>query len=154
MTIGNEDLEFQVLMDKVRKYNKNADKDENKIHEAYCQCRKQHSNQHRHSGEPYYIHPYEVACILADIELDTETIIAGLLHDVIEDTEFGFEQVKNEFGEEVAMLVEARHKSDKLIKDQAINEVASQKGQKFINDVSDKAVIKASIGSILRKLEF
>lgn len=61
---------------------------------------------------------------------------------------------KDETFAEVAMLVEARHKSDKLIKDQAINEVASQKGQKFINDISDKAVIKASIGSILRKLEF
>ena len=55
---------------------------------------------------------------------------------------------------EVAMVVEARHRSDKLIKDQAINEVASQKGEKFIDEVSEKAVIKASIGSILRKLEF
>ena len=114
MTIGKDDQEFQVLMEKVRKYNENADADENKIFEAYCQCRKQHSNQHRHSGEPYYIHPYEVSCILADIELDTETIIAGLLHDVIEDTEFGFEQVKNEFGEEVAMLVEGVTKLDKI----------------------------------------
>ena len=70
--------------------------------------------QHRHSGEPYYKHPFEVACILADIELDTETIIAGLLHDVIEDTPFGYEQVKNEFGEQVAMLVEGVTKLDKI----------------------------------------
>lgn len=114
MTISIEDREFQALMEKIRKYNKNADEDEKILFEAYSQCRKQHSKQHRHSGEPYYIHPYEVACIIADIELDTETIIAGLLHDVIEDTEFGFEQVKGEFGEEVAMLVEGVTKLDKI----------------------------------------
>ena len=108
------DEAFEALMKKIRKYNKNADADEARIYEAYMQCRQQHSNQRRHSCEPYYLHPYEVACILADIELDTETIIAGLLHDVIEDTPFGFEQVKNEFGEQVAMLVEGVTKLDKI----------------------------------------
>ena len=108
------DKEFEALMEKVRKYNKSADQDEPRIYEAYMQCREQHMSQMRHSGEPYYIHPYEVACILADMELDTDTIIAGLLHDVIEDTPFGYEQVKNEFGEQVAMLVEGVTKLDKI----------------------------------------
>ena len=106
--------DFELLMSKIRKYNKNADRDEERIHEAYMRCKQEHSMQHRHSGEPYYKHPFEVACILADIELDTETIIAGLLHDVIEDTPFGYEQVKNEFGEQVAMLVEGVTKLDKI----------------------------------------
>lgn len=108
------DKEFEALMEKVRKYNKSADQDEPRIYEAYMQCREQHMSQMRHSGEPYYVHPYEVACILADMELDTDTIIAGLLHDVIEDTPFGYEQVKNEFGEQVAMLVEGVTKLDKI----------------------------------------
>ena len=108
------DKEFEALMEKVRKYNKSASQDEPRIYEAYMQCREQHMSQTRHSGEPYYVHPYEVACILADMELDTDTIIAGLLHDVIEDTPFGYEQVKNEFGEQVAMLVEGVTKLDKI----------------------------------------
>ena len=62
-------------MEKIKKYNKNADADEAKIYEAYLRCRQQHSNQLRHSGEPYYVHPCEVASILADMELDAETII-------------------------------------------------------------------------------
>lgn len=106
--------DFELLMSKIRKYNKNADRDEPRLYEAYTRCKQEHSKQHRHSGEPYYKHPFEVACILADIELDTETIIAGLLHDVIEDTPFGYEQVKNEFGEQVAMLVEGVTKLDKI----------------------------------------
>ncbi len=108
------DKAFAALMEKVRKYNKNADSDEPLIYEAYLQCRKQHGNQLRHSGEPYFIHPYEVACILADMELDSETIIAGLLHDVIEDTPVEYEQIKSQFGEQVAMLVEGMTKLDKI----------------------------------------
>lgn len=114
MSVEYIDDEFAALMQRIRKYNKNADKDEKKIYEAYVQCKTQHSGQIRFSGEPYYIHPYEVACILADIELDTETIIAGLLHDVIEDTPVEYEQIKNQFGNQVAMLVEGVTKLDKI----------------------------------------
>ncbi|MBQ6937983.1 MAG: bifunctional (p)ppGpp synthetase/guanosine-3',5'-bis(diphosphate) 3'-pyrophosphohydrolase [Clostridia bacterium] len=108
------DYAFDALMEKIRKYNKNAACDEALLYKAYQRCREEHSNQLRHSGEPYFVHPYEVACILADMELDCEAIMAGLLHDVIEDTPFGYEQMKNEFGEQVAMLVEGVTKLDKI----------------------------------------
>ncbi len=105
---------FESLMDKVRKYNKNASEDEALIRKAYELCKEKHGNQLRHSGEPYFVHPYEVACILADMELDAEAIVAGLLHDVIEDTEVGYDEIKEEFGEQVALLVEGVTKLDKI----------------------------------------
>ena len=108
------DCAFEVLMDKIKKYNKNADDDRELLLKAYTRCKEEHAEQQRHSGEPYFVHPYEVACILADMELDTQAIIAGLLHDVIEDTPYGYEQVKAEFGPQVAMLVEGVTKLDKI----------------------------------------
>ena len=105
---------FESLMEKVRKYNKNAGEDEALIRKAYDLCKEKHGSQLRHSGEPYFVHPYEVACILAEMELDAEAIVAGLLHDVIEDTEVGFDEIKAEFGEQVALLVEGVTKLDKI----------------------------------------
>ncbi len=66
-----------------------------------------HKNQFRYSGMPYAEHPFEVAKLLADLNMDTVTIVAGLLHDVVEDTGHGIQEVRQEFGEEVAFLVEA-----------------------------------------------
>ncbi len=68
---------------------------------------KAHQDQFRHSGMPYAEHPFEVAKILADLNMDGTTIAAGLLHDVVEDTSYALEDVKRDFGEEVAFLVEA-----------------------------------------------
>ena len=105
---------FETLMEKIRKYNKNAAEDEAIIRKAYDFCQQQHGSQLRHSGEPYFVHPFEVSCILADMELDTEAIIAGLLHDVIEDTPYSQEQMTEDFGENVATLVEGVTKLDKI----------------------------------------
>ncbi len=108
------DQAFEVLMERIQKYNKNAQEDRDLIYKAYLLCKEKHGDQLRHSGEPYFVHPYEVTRILADMELDRDAIIAGLLHDVIEDTDYTYEQMKEEFGEQVATLVEGVTKLDKI----------------------------------------
>ncbi len=108
------DQAFEVLMEKIKQYNKNADEDRGLILKAYTLCKEKHGDQLRHSGEPYFVHPYEVACILAEMELDAQAIVAGLLHDIIEDTDYGYDVMKEEFGEQVALLVEGVTKLDKI----------------------------------------
>lgn len=81
---------------------------------AYRLAADAHNTQKRHSGEPYITHPVAVAGILADMRLDHETIMASLLHDVIEDTRFTQEDLAEQFGGMVAELVEGVSKLDKL----------------------------------------
>jgi len=100
------------LLYKVMEYNKNANIE--LIEKAYNYAVDKHASQMRFSGEPYIIHPTAVAEILADLQIDTPTICAGLLHDVIEDTDTTYEQLKNEFGSEIADLVDGVTKLGKL----------------------------------------
>ena len=76
------------------------------VRKAYERAAEAHHGQRRLSGEDYVNHPLEVAAILADLELDAETIAAALLHDTVEDTNLTADEVKREFGPEVARLVE------------------------------------------------
>ncbi len=101
--ISPDDL-FQDLINRVRKYHPSDDI--SSIEKAYKIADKAHEGQVRRSGEPYIIHPLYVAIILADLELDKETIIAGILHDVVEDTILTKEQIAQEFGDDVALLVD------------------------------------------------
>ncbi len=107
-----EKATIEKIIARVKEYNPTADTD--RIMNAYNLCVEAHGDQLRNSGEPYYIHPLEVSYILADMELDCDTVIVGLLHDVIEDTPYGYEKVKSEFGEQVAYLVEGVTKLEKI----------------------------------------
>ncbi|MFC4356046.1 RelA/SpoT family protein [Chryseomicrobium palamuruense] len=84
------------------------------VEKAYKLAEHAHRNQFRNSGEPYIIHPIQVAGILADLQMDPETVAAGFLHDVVEDTDLTREDLVNEFNEEVAMLVEGVTKLGKI----------------------------------------
>ena len=95
---------IEQLIEKILSYNPEADVD--KVREAYDYADAHHEGQKRNSGEDYIVHPFNVALILAEMNMDVPTIIAGLLHDTIEDTEVTYEDVEERFGEEVAILVE------------------------------------------------
>ena len=96
-------LENENLINKIKEYRK--DMDLSKVDEAFWFAAEAHKKQRRKSGEAYIIHPIAVANILADLKLDRETLIAGLLHDVVEDTEYTSNDIKEKFGEEVEFIV-------------------------------------------------
>lgn len=103
---------YQRLIERVQKYHPSDDI--SMIAKAYEIAAKAHQNQFRKSGEPYIIHPLNVAIILADLELDKETIVAGILHDVVEDTEMTDADLVREFGQDVALLVDGVTKLEKI----------------------------------------
>lgn len=95
---------FEILKEQILKYHPSEDL--SLLEKAYHLCMEAHEGQMRKSGEPYVIHPIRVSIILSALELDKETIIAGLLHDVIEDTEYSYEDIEEMFGHDVAELVD------------------------------------------------
>lgn len=103
---------YKKLTDRVIAYHPSADI--SMLEKAYKLAMSAHKDQLRKSGEPYIIHPLCVANILADLELDKESIVAGLLHDVVEDTDFTLEQVSEMFSEEIALLVDGVTKLTQL----------------------------------------
>ena len=103
---------YEDLMKVVRANNPNADAV--LIEEAYEYARALHEGQYRKSGEPYIIHPVSVAIILADLGMDDNAIVAGLLHDVVEDTDCSSLDLERKFNKEVAFLVEGVTKLDKI----------------------------------------
>lgn len=107
MVMGPEDI-----IKKVIKYDPRANAE--LIERAYNYANQAHNGQKRISGEPYIIHPVEVAMILTEIEMDTSSICAALLHDVIEDTNVSYLNVKSEFGEEIALLVDGVTKLSRI----------------------------------------
>ena len=97
-------IRFEDLLEKVRGYSPDADLE--LLRRAYVFSALEHKGQVRHSGEPYLVHPLEVADILADMKLDVVCVASGLLHDVVEDTLTTIERIRELFGEEVAHIVE------------------------------------------------
>ena len=103
---------YQDLIDRVRKYHPSDDI--SLIEKAYHIAYEAHKTQVRKSGEPYIIHPLCVAIILADLEMDKETLVAGLLHDVVEDTIMTDKEITEEFGADVSLLVDGVTKLEHL----------------------------------------
>ncbi|MHB8984601.1 MAG: HD domain-containing protein, partial [Eubacteriales bacterium] len=100
------------LIKKVLAYNPKGDF--SLLQRAYVFALEAHRGQKRISGEPFIVHPLEVAAILADLELDMETLMAGLLHDVVEDTGTNLAEIVKQFGQEVAMLVDGVTKLSRI----------------------------------------
>ncbi len=105
-------LNENLLIDSITKYNPATNKD--LINRAFVIAEIAHQNQKRRSGDPYISHPLEVAKILTEYRLDDSTIITALLHDTIEDTKLTLKEVRGEFGEEIASLVDGLTKIGKL----------------------------------------
>ena len=103
---------YDMLIARIRQYHPSTDI--SMIEKAYELAKKAHGNQCRKSGEPYIVHPLWVTIILANLEMDKETIVAGMLHDVVEDTEVTDGEIEKEFGKEVALLVDGVTKLGQL----------------------------------------
>lgn len=116
------------LIAKIKEYNKNFD--QNLVQKAYIFSKTGHGNQTRHSGELYFSHPLAVAEILIDLKMDQDSIIAALLHDIVEDTEINLNEIEKEFGEDVANLVDGVTKLGK-IDSENINERVAENFRKL-----------------------
>ena len=147
---------YQALIARVRKYHPSADI--TMIEKAYRIGKEAHKDQVRKSGEPYIIHPLWVGIILAELEMDKETIVAGMLHDVVEDTEMTLDDITREFGEEVALLVDGVTKLGQLSYSQDKLEVQAENLRKmFLAMAKDIRVIIIKLADRLhnmRTLEF
>ncbi len=105
-------IRFETIIEKLRK--NHPDADEELLRRAYLFSARQHRGQTRQSGEPYLVHPLEVANILVDLNLDPICVATGLLHDIVEDTETSAEEIEEYFGPEIAHLVDGLTKISKL----------------------------------------
>ena len=147
---------YEMLIARVRKYHPSADI--TMIEKAFDIAYHAHEGQYRKSGEAYIIHPLWVGIILADLELDKETIVAGILHDVVEDTVMTEEVITEAFGEEVALLVDGVTKLGKLSYSSDKLEVQAENLRKmFLAMAKDIRVILIKLADRLhnmRTLEF
>ena len=140
------------LIEKIKHYHPSAD-DLRMIDKAYNFAKKSHGDQKRKSGEPYIIHPIHTALILADLELDKESIMAGLLHDVMEDTAATREIMIKEFGEEVTDLVDGVTKLTKLDYDvDKVEEQAENLRKMFLAMAKDIRVILIKLADRLHNM--
>ncbi len=138
---------YKELINSVLKYHPSTDI--SMIEKAYKVASEAHEGQKRKSGEPYIIHPLCVAIILADLELDKETIVAGLLHDAVEDTWMTYEEVEKEFGSEVALLVDGVTKLGQLSYSADKVEVQAENLRKmFLAMAKDIRVIQSSLETV------
>ena len=142
---------YQILINKVKTYH--PSEDVSMIEKAYKLAKEAHKGQFRKSGEAYIIHPLWVAIILANLELDKETIVAGILHDVVEDTVMTDEEIRKEFGDEVALLVDGVTKLGQLSYDADKVEVQAENLRKmFLAMAKDIRVILIKLADRLHNM--
>ncbi len=142
---------YNELIASVKKYHPSADI--SMIEKAYTIARDAHEGQVRKSGEPYIIHPLCVAIILADLELDKETIVAGILHDVVEDTVMSNEEIRKEFSVEVELLVDGVTKLGQLsYSHDKVDEQAENLRKMFLAMAKDIRVILIKLADRLHNM--
>jgi GTP pyrophosphokinase len=142
---------YKELINRIRTYHPSTDI--SMIEKAYKVADEAHKGQLRKSGEPYIMHPLNVAIILAELELDKETIVAGILHDVVEDTVMTSEEIAQEFSEEVAFLVDGVTKLTQLKMTTDKIEVQAENLRKmFLSMAKDIRVILIKLADRLHNL--
>jgi RelA/SpoT family (p)ppGpp synthetase len=143
-------LNSEELINKVKIYNKFLNPE--KLNKAYDFAIKAHGNQKRASGDPYSVHPIEVANILTDLKLDSATITTGLLHDTIEDTYATYETIRGEFGSEVADLVDGVTKISALENTASSNSKAENFRKLILATSKDIRVLLVKIADRLHNM--
>ncbi|MGI8383230.1 RelA/SpoT family protein [Robertmurraya sp. P23] len=143
-------LTAEQVIDRTKKYLN----DENAayVKKAYEFAKHAHREQYRKSGEPYIIHPIQVAGILADLEMDPATVASGFLHDVVEDTDVTIEDLAKEFGEEVAMLVDGVTKLGKIKYKSHEEQQAENHRKMFVAMAQDIRVILIKLADRLHNM--
>ncbi|MDZ5470855.1 bifunctional (p)ppGpp synthetase/guanosine-3',5'-bis(diphosphate) 3'-pyrophosphohydrolase (plasmid) [Bacillus sp. 31A1R] len=143
-------LTAEQVIDRTKKYLN--DENANFVRRAYEFAKHSHREQYRKSGEPYIIHPIQVAGILADLEMDPSTVAAGFLHDVVEDTDVTLKDIEDAFGKEVAMLVDGVTKLGKIKYKSQEEQQAENHRKMFVAMAQDIRVILIKLADRLHNM--
>ena len=141
---------MEEFVSELLKYNKNYD--ENLLEKAYLTAKKLHEGQLRKSGEPYIVHPMAVAVILAKLGIDDTGIAAGLLHDVVEDTEYSLDDLTKDFGEDIANIVDGVTKLASIVYESKEERQADNVRKMFLAMSKDIRVLIIKLADRLHNL--
>ena len=144
------DTLYEELINEIKSYH--PSKDLSLVERAYALAKQAHGEQKRKSGEPYIIHPLAVAKILAELELDLESITAGLLHDVVEDTKYTLEDISEMFNSDVALLVDGVTKLEKFAYSSKEEFQAENFRKMFLSMAKDIRVILIKVADRLHNM--